>query len=169
MTAPKELDPDNTGPALRHGVTVTCAAAVLVGAAALLAACGGSGTPQGATPTTSTTAAVTTTTSTTLPWAPTAPQTTPEAAAARLVSAWSTGDHSLANTIASPSAVATLLAIAYPSGYLQARGCTQGANPGTCTYRNTRTNGIYEITVTFGTSGTSGSSGWYVSSVTPET
>lgn len=50
----------------------------------------------------------------------------------------------------------------YPRGYLQARGCTTGANPGTCTYRNTKTDGIYEIQVT------SGASGWYVTAVIPE-
>ena len=96
-------------------------------------------------------------------WSPTAPQPSPDAAAARLVSAWSTGDRNLAATVASPSSVATLFAQPYPAGYLQARGCTEGANPGTCTYRNTKTNGIYEIQVT------SGSSGWYVSEVIPET
>ena len=56
-----------------------------------------------------------------------------------------------------------LFAQSYPAGYLQPRGCTQGANPATCTYRNTKTNGIYEIEID------SGAGGWYVSSVIAET
>ena len=79
------------------------------------------------------------------------------------MSAWASGDRALAASIAAPDAVAALFAQPYPAGYLQARGCTDGANPGTCTYRNTRTDGIYEIEVT------SGASGWYVSGVRPET
>ena len=110
--------------------------------------------------TTVTTAATTTTTTT---WAPTAAQPTPDAAAAHLVSAWATNDRGAAAAVAAPSAVDALFAQPYPAGYLQARGCTQGANPGTCTYRNTKTDGLYEIGVT------SGATGWYVSSVTPET
>jgi len=79
------------------------------------------------------------------------------------VSAWSSVNQALAATVASPAAVSTLFAQTYPAGYLQARGCTSGASPATCTYRNTRTNGIYEIEIS------SGSGGWYVSSVTAET
>lgn len=113
------------------------------------------------------TSSTTSTTATTVPpttvWAPTAPQRSPDAAAARLVSAWSTGDRALAGSVAAPGAVGTLFSQPYPAGYLQGRGCTEGANPGTCTYRNTRTNGIYEIDVA------SGASGWYVSGVRVET
>jgi hypothetical protein len=105
-----------------------------------------------AAPTTSTTA-----------WAPTAAQPTPDAAVGRLVSAWSSGNRVTALAVAAPQAVDALFAQPYPGGYLQARGCTSGANPATCTYRNTQTDGIYEIGVT------SGAGGWYVSSVTPET
>ncbi|HUE58112.1 MAG TPA: hypothetical protein VMO88_00885 [Acidimicrobiales bacterium] len=102
------------------------------------------------------------TTSTTV-WAPTAAQPSPDAAAARLVSAWSTSNRSAALAVAAPQAVAALFAQPYPAGYLQARGCTSGANPATCTYRNTQTNAIFEIGIT------SGVGGWYVSSVTAET
>lgn len=127
--------------------------------------CSGSGTGRAAQQTTttgSTTTAAPATTTTTA-WAPTAPQTTPDDAAARLVAAWSAGNQAEALSVAAPAATSVLLALPYPSGYLQSRGCTEGANPGTCTYRNTRTDGIYEIQVT------SGPSGWYVSAVTPET
>jgi len=110
----------------------------------------------------STVAPTTSTTSTTLR-TPTSPQPTPDAAASRLVSAWASGNRDAAAAVASPQAVDALFAQTYPAGYLQARGCTTGANPATCTYRNTKTDGIYEIAVT------SGPSGWYVSSVTPET
>ena len=101
-------------------------------------------------------------TSTTV-WSPTAAQATPDAAAARLVSAWASGNRGAALAVASPASVEALFAQQYPSGYLQSRGCTSGANPATCTYRNTKTDGIYEIGVT------SGSGGWFVSTVTPET
>ncbi|HEX4864777.1 MAG TPA: hypothetical protein VFV02_11930 [Acidimicrobiales bacterium] len=109
-----------------------------------------------------TTSTVAPTTSTTA-WAATSAQPSPDAAAARLVSAWSSGNRGAAIAVASPQAVDTLFAQPYPVGYLQSRGCTAGANPATCTYRNTKTDGIYEIGVT------SGPTGWYVSSVTPET
>jgi hypothetical protein len=142
-------------------------AATLVG----LAGCGG-GTnqagpaPAAATTTTSTIPAATTTPTvprpTTTVWVPTAPQTTPDAAAAALVNAWATGNRATASTVAAPAAVATLFALPYPAGNLQPRGCTEGVNPGTCTYRNTATEGIYELNVT------RRANGWYVSSVTPE-
>ncbi|HEX6395494.1 MAG TPA: hypothetical protein VFZ97_18820 [Acidimicrobiales bacterium] len=130
---------------------------------ALAAGCGssrGSGAPATSSTTATTLAPATTTTTS---WAPTAAQPTPDAAAAHLVSAWATNNRTAGIAIASPSAVDALFAQPYPAGYLQSRGCTSGANPATCTYRNTRTDGIYEIGVT------SGPGGWYVSSVTPET
>jgi hypothetical protein len=132
-------------------------------AESLLAACGSS-KPNGSAPTTASTAPTTSpaTAPPTTVWVPSAPQSTPDGAAARLVSAWATGSQAAAASIAPPAVVSTLFAQPYPTGYLQARGCTQGANPGTCTYRNTRTNGIYEIEVT------DAASGWYVSAVTPE-
>jgi hypothetical protein len=93
-----------------------------------------------------------------------APQTSPDAAAGRLVAAWAAGDRAGAAGVATPGAVAALFAVPYPAGYIQARGCTDpSVNPGTCTYRNTRTDGIYEIGVA------GGRGGWYVASVTVET
>ncbi len=140
----------------------------LAAALVALAGCGG-GTHQAAPPptgATTTTAATTTTTTvprpTTTVWVPTAPQATPDAAAAVLVNAWATANRATASTVAAPAAVATLFALPYPAGNLQPRGCTEGVNPGTCTYRNTATEGIYELNVT------QRSNGWYVSSVTPE-
>ena len=80
------------------------------------------------------------------------------------MSDWSTGNRSAAGAVADPTAVATLFGIAYPSGWIQDRGCTDAsANPGTCTYRNTQTDAIYEIAVSHIPAG------WYVSGVTPET
>lgn len=101
--------------------------------------------------------------STTTVYAPTAPQQSPGDAAAALIQNWAAGDRAGAAGEATPGAVATLFAIPYPAGYLQPRGCTAGSvNPGTCTYRNTETEGIYEIGVAHGPAG------WYVVSVTPE-
>lgn len=117
--------------------------------------------PSGA-PATSISTVTTVASTTTTAWAPTAAQPSPDAAASHLISAWSTNNRSAAAAVASPQAVQTLFAQPYPVGYLQARGCTSGASPATCTYRNTKTDGIYEIGVS------SGASGWYVSSVTPE-
>ncbi|HET6914847.1 MAG TPA: hypothetical protein VFH56_02040 [Acidimicrobiales bacterium] len=135
-----------------------------LGAMIVLGSCGNSEAPRSQETVPPTTATpVSATAPPTTSWSATAPQPSPDSAAARLISAWSTGNQALARTVASPSAVSTLFAQPYPAGYLQARGCTTGANPGTCTYRNTRTDAIYEIQVT------SGASGWYVSAVTPET
>ena len=120
------------------------------------------GSPSAATTATTASTIASTTTSTTV-WTPTSAQPSPDAAAARLVSAWATGNRGAALAVAAPPAVDALFAQAYPTGYLQARGCTEGVNPGTCTYRDTKTDGIYEIGVT------SSANGWYVSSVTPET
>jgi hypothetical protein len=116
----------------------------------------------GATATSVTTPTTSAPTTTTTVWAPTAAQPSPDTAAARLISAWSTNNRAAAAAVAPPQAVDTLFAQPYPAGYIQARGCTSGANPATCTYRNTKTDGIYEISVS------SGSTGWYVSAVTPE-
>ncbi|MGH9055839.1 MAG: hypothetical protein ACRDYY_08265 [Acidimicrobiales bacterium] len=134
----------------------------------LLAGCGTThvGAPVATSPTTTPATSTTTTTvestTTTAPWAPTAPQPSPLTASTRLVQAWAADDRAAAGTIAPPAAVEALFASAFPSGNLQPRGCTQGADPGTCTYRNTITNDIYEVGVT------DGPGGWYVSSVTPE-
>jgi hypothetical protein len=146
------------------------AVAVLAGA---LAGCGGGSHSVAPPAPTSTTAPAATstvpTTTTTRPrptttvFVPVAPQATPDAAAQALVNAWATGNRVLAHEVATPVAAATLFALPYPAGNLQPRGCTEGVNPGTCTYRNTATQGIYELNVT------GRSNGWYVSSVIPET
>ena len=94
---------------------------------------------------------------------PTHLQTTPDAAAAALISAWSTGNRATASTGATPSAVAALFAQPYPGNFIQARGCTAASdNPGTCTYANRQSGSLYEIGVT------KAGPGWYVSSVTVE-
>lgn len=104
-----------------------------------------------------------TTPPTSVPYTPTDARPTPDAAAAALVSDWSQGQRSAAAAVATPAAVSTLFAAAYPTGYIQDRGCTAAStDPGTCTYRNTQTNGIYEI----GVARVAG--GWYVTAVTPE-
>jgi cytoskeletal protein RodZ len=136
---------------------------VLAASALVIAAGCSSSHGIGSPATTSTTASTAAPTTSTTVWAPTAAQPSADSAAARLVSAWSTGNRTAALAVATPQAVDTLFAQPYPAGSLQARGCTSGANPATCTYRNTQTNGIYEIGIT------SGAGGWYVSSVTPET
>jgi hypothetical protein len=80
------------------------------------------------------------------------------------MTAWAAGDRAAAGEVAAPGAVATMFAIPYPAGYIQPRGCTDASvNPGTCTYRNTQTNAIYQIAVSH--AGT----GWYVTMVTVET
>jgi hypothetical protein len=102
-------------------------------------------------------------TTTTTTYAPTAPQSSPDGAAAQLVAAWRMGDRAGARTDANAPAVTALFSIPYPAGELQDRGCTDpSVSPGTCTYRNLATDGIYEISVT------KAPSGWYVSSVTYE-
>lgn len=146
-------------------------------ASAMVLVAGGCGTakragPPASTPlttvTSTTTPSTTTSTtadapSTTAPYAPSAPQASPDAAAARLVSAWSVGDRATAATVAAPGAVSVLFAIHYPSGWIQPRGCTDpSVSPGTCTYRNTYNDAIYEIAVSHLPAG------WYVSAVTPE-
>ena len=88
------------------------------------------------------------------------PQPSPDNAAIALVTNWSEGNRAGAATVAVPAATAALFAATYPAGALQDRGCTAASvSPGTCTYRNTDTDGLYEIGVTHGPSG------WYVSSV----
>ena len=97
------------------------------------------------------------------PYVPSAPQASPDAAAGALVRYWAAADRAGASSVAAPAAVSALFANAYPAGYLQARGCTDAStDPGTCTYRNTATDGIYQ----FGVSRAAG--GWYVTAVTPE-
>ncbi|HET6964380.1 MAG TPA: hypothetical protein VFH58_06375 [Acidimicrobiales bacterium] len=96
-------------------------------------------------------------------YTPTTPQPSPDSAAGALVNDWSTGNRAAASTVAAPPAVAALFAQPYPAGYIQARGCTDpSANPGTCTYANRESGGLYEIEVTHLPAG------WYVSSVSVE-
>jgi hypothetical protein len=96
-------------------------------------------------------------------YAPTHLQTTPDAAAEALITAWETGNRSSAAAGASPAAVATMFAQPYAAGSVQARGCTASTdNPGTCTYANRQSGSLYEIAVT------KVAAGWYVSSVTVE-
>lgn len=140
------------------------------GAAATLVTSCGTGSHRSATPpvpTTPVTAAVTTRPPATAPpttvWTPKSTWATPDGAAAALVGAWSTGDRAAALRVARPDAVSALFASPYPAGYLQPRGCTDGsAQPATCTYRNTETNGIYEI------GSVKDAQGWYVVTVTAE-
>jgi hypothetical protein len=132
-----------------------------------VSACHSAGRTASPPPATSTSAPVTTTSApTTIP--PTTvykphPQSSPAEAAAVLVDSWSKNDRAAAAQVATPSAVATLFANAFPSGFIQDRGCSAPADgPATCTYRNTRTNGIYELYISpYG-------GGWYVSSATAE-
>ncbi len=151
----------------RHIALLSVAIAAL---AAATGCGGGSGTAATTTaPTTAPTTVAPTTTRpttpvpTTKPYSPTQPQTTPDGAAALAVQYWADGDRAGAAKVASPSAVAALFAIHFPTGELQARGCTDpSTSPGTCTYRNLATDGIYEIGVTHI------ATGWYVSSVLNE-
>ena len=89
------------------------------------------------TPTPSTSVAPTTvrTTPPTTAWAPSAPQSSPDAAAALLVDAWAGANRPLAGTVASPSAVETLFAVPYPGqGLAISRGCSAAFPPIVCTY-----------------------------------
>lgn len=149
-------------------VTPLTGLALVSGCLLALPACSsgrGSSSPVVTAP--ATTAPVTTPATTVAPpttvYAPTAPQATPDGAAARLVSAWSSGDRAEAASVAAPAAVTALLAVPYPTGSVQSRGCTDATtDPGTCTYRNTSTETLYQFTVT------RAAGGWYVSAVTPE-
>jgi hypothetical protein len=113
-----------------------------------------------ASPTTTTLAHMTTTTAVVLPstLSPSA-----EGAAAALVSSWSTNNRAAALTVATPTAVATILAVPYASGLAIARGCSTSFSPIVCTYGPpggaSPTDPIYQIKVS------QVSGGWYVSSV----
>jgi hypothetical protein len=155
-----------TGARARIGPSLVTAGVIAV---LLLAGCGGASSSPTTTASTTTAPAVTTTTTTTVAtttttvYAPTDPQSSPDAAAAKLIGDWATGNKAEADQVANPASVSTLFAMSYPTGAVQDRGCTlSSVSPGTCTYRNLDTDGIYEITVT------DGPSGWYVSAVTSE-
>jgi hypothetical protein len=112
-----------------------------------------------ATPTT------TTTTTTTIPL-PSAPQPSADAAADALVADWSKGNRIGALTVATPTAVSTLFAIAYPAGDATDRGCSTTFPPATCTIGppgGANPNlPIYSFTMA------SEPGGWYVSGVQVE-
>ncbi len=96
-------------------------------------------------------------------YSPARPQPSPDAAALALIQAWAAGDRAAAAAVASPAAVATLLAVPYPAGFIQARGCTDpSVNPGTCTYANRQSGSLYQMQLD------RTASGWYVASVTVE-
>ena len=105
----------------------------------------------------------TTTTSTTVA-IPSKPQSSDDEAALVLMDAWGAGNQAEAATVATPAAVAETFANQYPVNNLQGRGCTDVANPATCTYRNTLNGDLYEIQVTQTPAG-----GWYVIQVITET
>jgi hypothetical protein len=97
-------------------------------------------------------------------WKPSAPQASPAAAAAALVSAWEVGNRTTAATVATPEAVATLFAVAYPgAGLAIPRGCSAAFLPIVCTYGPpggaSPNDAIYELKVS------TLPAGWYVSSV----
>lgn len=93
---------------------------------------------------TTTTAAPTTTTpggfvplsvpTTVAPAVPPAPQPSAEDAANALVGYWADGNRTSALRVATPAAVSTLFAVAYPSGLAINRGCTDAFPPIICTY-----------------------------------
>ncbi|MGH9122121.1 MAG: hypothetical protein ACRDYC_09285, partial [Acidimicrobiales bacterium] len=85
----------------------------------------------------------TTTSSTTV--VPSKPQSSDASAAEILVAAWASDNTAEADTVALPTAVSTLFAIQYPVNNLQDLGCTDIANPATCSYRNTQSGALYEI------------------------
>jgi hypothetical protein len=148
-------------------------ATLAAGLAVLLAACGSSHpaasvtTPPATHPSPAPTTPRTVPPSTAPPttrWAPTAAQASPDAAAAQLVAAWATGNRAMAETVASPGAVAALFAVPYPgAGLAIPRGCSAGFPPIVCTYGPPGgadpTDPVFEISLA------QDSAGWYVSSV----
>ena len=112
-----------------------------------------------AAPTTTTTLHVTSTTQA----VPTTLSPSAEAAAAALVSNWSTNNRSAALAGAIPTAVATLFAAHYASGLAEDRGCSTSFTPIVCTFGPpggaSPTDPIYEIMVS------QVKGGWFVSSV----
>lgn len=146
-----------------------------LGAGLALSGCGHSGPATDATTTgpTTTSPAPPTAPPTTRPpvtappttrWQPTAPQATPDAAAAILVNAWADGNRTTAASVATPEAVATLFAVPYPGpGLAIPRGCSTAFPPVVCTYGPpggaSPSDAIYEISVSHI------AAGWYVSSV----
>lgn len=115
-------------------------AIALTGALALSACHGTSGAAPPVTAPTETTVVASTTTTSTLPpttlYQPSAPQPSQDDAGTHLVDAWMAGDRAAALTDATPAAVAALFAQPFPSGGIQARGCSNAvAGPSSCVYR----------------------------------
>ena len=94
---------------------------------------------------------------------PTALKPSAEAAAAALVSSWSTANRTAALTLATPAAITALFAVPYASGLALDRGCSTSFSPIVCTFGPpggaSPTDPIYEIMVS------QVQGGWYVSSV----
>jgi hypothetical protein len=146
-------------------------AAALIGCASLSAACAGGSTGQ-ATGTVPTTVPPTTRrppvtrprTPPTTRWVAKAPQSTPDAAAGNLMSAWASGDRAAASQVGAPVAVATLFALPYPGGPSAIpRGCSNAFPPIVCTYGppggGPTTSALFQLYVSQTVRG------WYVSSV----
>lgn len=116
--------------------------------------------PATTAPTSSTsTVPPTTVAPTTTAYEPSSPQTSAAAAASSLLAAWLRGDRDAAAAVASPAAVASLFA--FPGRTLQARGCSDGQLPLTCSFADRSASGhFYEVDATQTPSG-----GWYVVSV----
>jgi hypothetical protein len=95
---------------------------------------------------------------------PVAPQPSAEAAAAALVSGWATGNRAVALSVSTPSAVATLFAVPYPSGNAVFRGCSDAFPPLVCSYGPPAlgSGALYQVYVS------PVGADWYVSSVVIE-
>lgn len=97
-------------------------------------------------------------------WVASAPQPSPDLAAAQLVGAWAAGQRSTAAAVASPAAVAELFAVAYPGQALTiSRGCSSEFLPIVCTYGPAGGASASDAVFELYASPTPG--GWYVSSV----
>lgn len=125
---------------------------VLASIVALVSGCGASASTQGTlAPSTTRPAAATTTrpaaTTTTRPTAattvalptttlgvPPSPQPGDEEASQDLIAAWAEGNKTAALAVATPSAVATLFAVPYPTGNAVFRGCSVSFPPLVCTF-----------------------------------
>jgi hypothetical protein len=167
------------GPVLGPFSVMAARALVVAAAAALVGAgCGRSPSPGAQSPTSaatlppatltpSTTARATPTTERSPPttaWVASAPQPSPDLAAAQLVEAWAEGKRAAAASVASPPAVAALFAAAYPGQSLAlSRGCSSQFLPIVCTYGPPGGASPNDALFQVDASPTAG--GWYVSSV----
>ncbi len=162
----------HTSCSLRVMPTACLRVALLAAALGVVATgCGSFGTAASSAPTTTvpptTLPAVTTTTrppTTTTVAIPEEPEAAGADAAATLVDAWAEDDRQQALAVATPEAVATLFAVAYPNGLANSRGCSDPpVPPVVCSYGppggSAPTDPLYEIYVS------RTAKGWYVSSV----